>query len=114
MPAVFKNVSVPDIQAALTVSATYVRVDEWGTYYTEAVTNWVADRIITDRQLAPLMNGGGGAFDATRKTVGSVTVERSAQVILQQMKDPYLRTPFGVRFKFLQRTAFGGTTMAAT
>ncbi len=103
-----------DVTAALGISATYIATEEWGSFYDEGVSAWVADRLVTDKVLSTIGPLGALTGSETLKTVGTVTVGRDAQIILAQMHNPYLRTTFGQRFAYLQNLAFGGATVSTS
>jgi hypothetical protein len=103
----------PTVQAALTASATYLSVTEWGTFYVEGVTNWVADRLVANKILATVGAVGAASGTETMKQVGRVLVQRDAQVILANMNNPYGWTRFGQRYTYLVELVFGGSTLAA-
>ncbi len=107
----FQNEPVPRVQAALAASASYVAIGEWSDLYTEALTNWVAHRIVTSRPAATA--AAGAPNDATMKTVAAVSVQRDAGIIRAKMDNPYLTTQYGQRYLYLVRVRFGGTTVAA-
>ncbi len=101
----------PDVQAALTSSATYIGVTEWDTFYSEAVANWVADRLVTDKtNLDPMASRSGME---TLKMVGREMVQRDGRNIAMTMANPYLLTSYGRRYVYLQGLVFGGTTISA-
>ncbi len=118
-PAVFRTV-IPalsgetdaTINAVLALSTPWFNLDRWGAFLTEGLANWVAHNIVTGRHTnaAGMLTAG----DATDKQVGSVRVSRGETLLKAQIEDPFMRTVYGQRYRYLARLAGMGGIAAVS
>lgn len=107
---VLADVDVVAIQRHIDASAAWFDVARWDTFYAEGLGNWVAHRIVTEAVDAwqishPAGDRPGvaapGDREITSKTVDTTSISYSTMVLLGQFKDPYMRTTFGQRYRYL-------------
>lgn len=112
LPA-FTDETDATIQAALDASVPWFDVSRWGGFYSEGLANWVAHKIVTDRPAASAASAAAASpGDATDKQVGSVRISRGASIIEKQMADPFLKTGYGQRYRYLAKLVGIGAVAA--
>lgn len=99
------------VSAAIALAAPWFNVDRWGRFYSEGLANWVAHKLTVDAPSNAGANNGGG--DATDKQVGSVRISRGETLLKAQMDDPFMRTAYGQRYRYLAGLAGMGAVVAA-
>lgn len=101
----------PDaVTATLALATPWFNLERWGGFYTEGLANWVAHTITAGK---PNFAGARAVDGAqTTKTVGTVSVSRSAQLLERQVDDPFLSTAYGRRYRFLAKLAGMGALAA--
>lgn len=104
----FIDATDAEINAAIALSAPYFNVGRWRGFYNEGLGNFVAHQIVVARAAATAGINVAAAGDVTEKRVGSVSVGRGAELLATQMADPFQRTLYGQRYKYLTRFAGAG------
>lgn len=114
---VFADVDATEIQRHINAAAPWFNVLAWGDLYDQGLGNWVAHQIVTeanDRKAMSAKDGrrpwisGPGAREVIAETVDSVSIVYSAMLLNKQAADPYLRTIYGQRYRYLSGIAGGG------
>lgn len=92
------------IQYVLDSAAPHFDVVRWGDFYTQGLANFTA-HTLTMTAVAVVAVGGvaGGADIATVKKVGDVSVSKSEMMLMEQSKNPFLRTIYGQEYSRLRR-----------
>lgn len=98
---VFATERVADIERLFVNALPFVDLGRWGSLYDEGVRNYVAHMLAVDRMDRDPARI--GANDVTSKSVGSASVARSAELLAAQAHDPFMRTTYGQRYRYLAR-----------
>lgn len=99
----FTSTADATVSLWLTRADPWFDVTRWDSFYSEGLANWVAHQLtIAARQAAETAAGGVGPGDITSKSVGDVSVTRSAAIVERQASDPMLRTTYGQRYAELR------------
>ena len=99
----FADVSTTDIKRLLdtSVSGGWFDVGAWGGQYDRGLGFWVAHSLVMEAALAGRACGGAAgsqglaelaSLPIIQKTVDTVSVVYSAQLLMKQVADPFLRT----------------------
>lgn len=113
----FADVDTTAIQRHITASGPWFDVSAWADLFDEGQGNWVAHRIVTEAvdtwQIShPSGDRPGfaapGDREVTMKQVDTTVISYSTMVLLGQFKDPFMRTTFGQRYRYLAQIAGGG------
>ena len=91
------------ITARLASSAPYFDVCRWGAFLDQGQGNWVAHDLVTNPPDGSAAAAAAIAGDAISKTVGTVSVARSSELLKAQMENPYMTTRYGQRYQYLAR-----------
>lgn len=95
----FVSTNDDTVSAAIALAAPWFNVDRWGGFYSEGLANWVAHNLTVNAPGYAAANAGAG--DATDKQVGSVRISRGETLLKAQMGDPFMRTAYGQRYRYL-------------
>ena len=95
----FAEERVPDIDRHIAAAAPLFDVVRWANLYSLGLGNYVAHMLVVEKADLPKV----GSTNALSKTVGSVSVTRSAQRLEAEAADPYQRTQWGRMYRYYAR-----------
>lgn len=106
----FADVDVTVVQRWLTAADPWFDVGRWDAFYTQGLGFWVAHQLIMEAALSGKACGGVGfndkigelaALPIIMKTVDTVSITYSANLLMKQVEDPFLRTFYGQQYRYL-------------
>ena len=104
--------AVTEISGYLTRATPHFNVDRWGGWYAEGLANWVAHSIVVDRAEATQSIDEVDADDGIVDSIGPITSRRSSENVELMAKNPYMRTTYGRRYRYLARMVGMGGAVA--
>lgn len=103
---------VTDISTYLTRATPHFNVDRWGDWHNEGLANWIAHSIVVDRAEATQPIDEIDADDGILDSIGPITSRRSGKNVEDMARNPYLRTTYGRRYRYLARMVGMGGAVA--
>ena len=95
----FTDATDTEINSANALSTPWFDVCRWGTFYSEGLGNFIAHQVVTGRADKMTVN----ANDIVTHHTEHLITARSQKQVELQAKDPFQRTTFGQRFRYLAR-----------
>ena len=95
----FTDATDTEVNSANALSAPWFDVCRWASFYTEGLGNFIAHQIVTGRADKPVVD----ANDIVMRHTEHLITARSQKQVELQAKDPFQRTTFGQRFRYLAR-----------
>lgn len=93
------------IQTHINDATPFFEVGRWGDLYDLGLSNFVAHSLAAAaaRASAAARGGGGISDSVVSKKVGSVQIQRSEALLMENLKDPFMTTVYGREYKRLVR-----------
>ncbi|HXS24572.1 MAG TPA: DUF4054 domain-containing protein [Gemmatimonadales bacterium] len=95
----FIDATDTEINSAIALSAPWFNVRRWDTSYSEGLGNFVAHQIVIGRADKAVVD----ANDITMRHTEHLITARSQKQVELQARDPFQRTVFGQRYRYLAR-----------
>lgn len=97
----FKSATDDEINAQISLSAAHLNVNRMGAFYNEALANFIAHGLCLGKSDTDITD----ANDVVGRSTEKQHTMRSAAEIEAQRKDPFLRTTYGQRYRYLKTLA---------
>lgn len=97
----FATVDITFIQTFIDDADPFFSLCRWGNFYEQGVSNFVAHNLTL--ALATADSGDGSQTARISKQIGDVSVTYSAAMIDRYAKDPFARTTYGQKYRYLAR-----------
>lgn len=105
----FDDVEDTTVEAWIARATPYFNVTRWGGYYTEGLANWVAHNLVESTATARKSIQQTDANDTIHKQIGPISIGKDSGLLNAQAKDPFMRTTYGQRYRYLAgRVGMGG------
>lgn len=105
----FDDIADSAVEVFLARATPYFAVDRWGGYYTEGLANLTAHFLVEDGATAKKSITTVDANDVADKRIGPISISRDRELLKQQAVDPFMRTTYGQRYRYLsRRVGMGG------
>lgn len=95
----FKNEDEALVTAQINASAPYFDATRWGAFLAEGQGCWVAHMIVIGKSDGVAVE----ANDLTSRVTEHYNFTRSTDMVNKQGADPFLRTVYGQRYRYLAR-----------
>ena len=96
------------VEALIVLADPYFDLDRWGDQYVEGIACWVAHWLVSNAEQTAEVD----ADDVDHMGIGPISMRRNSTLVEKQAADPYMRTMFGQRYRFLANQVGAGGTVA--